>query len=122
MAVEINLDTRDVTPKAAVISIKGYVQTKEARELHRTLSEADKQEVKRVILDFTDVAYASSAALGLLVTYTNRKKEEEGADAVAIVGLSASIRNVLDTLGLLPLFLLCDSVDAAFEKLGVPAA
>ena len=120
--MQIDLETKDVTPKTVIITITGYVQTKEARELHRTLSEADKQQVKRVVLDFAKVAYASSAALGLLVTYTNRKKEEEGADAVAIVGLSTSICNVLDTLGLLPLFLLCDSVEAAFEKLGVPAA
>ena len=119
--MQVDVETKNVTPKTAVITVAGYVQTKEARQLQRTLAEVDDQQVKRVVLDFTDVAYASSATLGLLVTYINRKKEEEGSEAVAIVGLSRSIRNVLDTLGLLPLFLLCDSVKEAFEKLGVPA-
>lgn len=120
--MQVDVETRNVAPKAVVITVAGYVQTKEARQLQRTLAEVDEQQAKRVVLDFTDVAYASSAALGLLVTYTNRKKEEEDTEAVAIVGLSGSIRNVLDTLGLLPLFLLCDSVKEAFEKLGVPPA
>ena len=119
--MQVDVQTKDVSPKAAIVTISGYVQTKEARQLQRTLTEVDEQKAKRVVLDFTDVAYASSAALGLLVTYTNRKKEEETTEAVAIVGLSQSISNVLDTLGLLPLFLLCDSVDEALNKLGVPA-
>ena len=120
--MHIDVETRDVAPKAAIISVSGYIQTKEARQLQRTLGEVDEQQVKRVVLDLSEVAYASSAALELLVTYTNRKKEEEGADAVAIVGLSESIHNVLHTLGLLPLFLLCDNVDDALKKLGVPAS
>ena len=119
--MQVDVQTKNVTPKTAIVTVAGYVQTKEARQLQHTLTDVDEQEAKRVVLDFTDVAYASSAALGLLVTYTNRKKEEEGSDAVAIVGLSQSIRNVLDTLGLLPLFLLCDSTKEALEKLGVPA-
>lgn len=121
MAVQINIETKSVMPKTAVVSVAGYVQTKEARELQRSFTEIDDQKVKRVVLDMTNVAYASSAALGLLVTYSNRKKKEEDADAVAIVGLSQNIRNVLDTLGLLPLFLLCDGVDEALRKLGVSA-
>jgi anti-anti-sigma factor len=121
VALQVDVQTRDVTPKTAIVTVEGYVQTKEARQLQHTLTEVDEQKVKRVVLDFTNVAYASSAALGLLVTYTNRKKEEESTEAVAIVGLSQSISNVLDTLGLLPLFLLCDSIDEALKKLGVPA-
>lgn len=120
--MQVDVMTKDVTPKVAVVTVHGYVQTKEARQLQGTLAEVDRNEHKRVILDFSDVAYASSAALGLLVTYTNRKKEEESTEAVAIIGLNQSIRNVLDTLGLLPLFLLCDGVDEAFEKLGVPSS
>ena len=120
--MQVDVKTKDVTPKTAIVTVNGYVQTKEARQLQGTLAEVDKQEHKRVVLDFNDVAYASSAALGLLVTYTNRKKEEEGSDAVAIVGLAHSIRNVLETLGLLPLFLLCDTIEEAFEKLGVPSS
>jgi anti-anti-sigma factor len=119
--VDVVVETREITPKTAVVTVTGYVQTKEARILQRKLAEVDDQQVKRVILDFTGVAYASSAALGLLVTYTNRKKEEEGGEAVAIVGLSSNIQNVLNTRGLLPLFLLCDDVSGALEKLGLPA-
>ncbi len=121
MAVQINIETRDIKPKTAVVSVAGYVQTKEARELQRSFTEIDDQNVKRVVLDMSNVAYASSAALGLLVTYSNRKKKEEETDAVAIVGLTQSIRNVLDTLGLLPLFLLCDGIEEALQKLGVSA-
>lgn len=119
-AVKIETDIMDVTPKTALVRVTGYVQTKEARELQRLLAEVDKQEIKRVVLDFTEVAYASSAALGLLVSYSSKKKKAEGTDAVAIVGLSENIRNVLDTLGLLPLFLICESSNVAFKKLGVP--
>ena len=121
MAVQINIETKDVTPKTAIVSVAGYVQTKEARELQRSFTEVDEKKVKRVVLDLSNVAYASSAALGLLVTYSNRKKKEEDTDAVAIVGLSQNIRNVLDTLGLLPLFLLCDGIEEALPKLGVSA-
>jgi anti-anti-sigma factor len=120
--VDVEIETKDISPKTAIVTVSGYVQTKEARVLQRKLTEIDDQQVKRVILEFSNVAYASSAALGLLVTYTNRKKEEEGTEAVAIVGLSPNIQNVLSTLGLLPLFLLCDDVNGALEKLGLPAA
>jgi len=120
--VQVDTDFRNVTPKTVVVTIEGYIQTKEARQLQRTLKEIDERQAKRVVFDLSSVAYASSAALGLFVTYSNRKKEEEGTNAVAIVGLSRNIMNVLRTLGLLPLFLLCETVDEALKELGVPAS
>jgi anti-anti-sigma factor len=109
----------DGLPKTAIVRLEGYIQTREARTLQQVLSGVDEKGVKRVVIDMQAVTYVSSATLGLLVTYSNKRKAEEGCDAVAIVGLPKSTRNALETLGLLPMFVLFDDINSALNSFGV---
>ena len=109
----------DGLPKTAIVKLEGYIQTREARTLQQVLSKVDEKGAKRVIVDMQAVTYVSSATLGLLVTYSTKRKTEEGCDSVAIVGLPKSTRNVLETLGLIQMFLLFDNIDAALSAFGV---
>jgi anti-anti-sigma factor len=106
-------------PKTAIVKLEGYIQTREARTLQQVLSGVDEEGVKRVILDMRGVTYVSSATVGLLAMYSNKRKTEEGCDAVAMVGLPKSTRNVLETLGLLKMFLLFDDIDTALNSFSV---
>jgi anti-anti-sigma factor len=106
-------------PKTAIVKLEGYIQTREARTLQQVLSGVDEKGAKRVIIDMQGVTYVSSATLGLLVTYSNKRKAEEGCDVVAIVGLPKSTHNVLETLGLIQMFVLFDDIDSALNYFGV---
>lgn len=73
-----------------------------------------------VLIDLAGVAYLSSAGLRALLLIYRQVETEHGA--VALVGLSPQLRDVLSTTGFLDFFQVRDTVAAGCEALRVGSA
>ena len=85
-----------------------------ADELDR-LIEVEHQ--KKLLLDFTEVKFFSSSALGLLVTLSKKMAEIEGQ--IVICALAVELRKVFKITNLDKLFDFADDEDRALQMLGV---
>ena len=74
---------------------------------------------KKLLLDFTEVKFFSSSALGILVTVSKKMAEIEGQ--LVICALAAELRKVFKITNLDKLFRFADDEDQALQMLGVPS-
>ena len=85
-----------------------------ADELDRLIEVENK---KKLLLDFTEVKFFSSSALGILVTLSKKMAEIEGE--LVICALAAELRKVFKITNLDKLFKFADDEDQALQMLGV---
>ena len=72
---------------------------------------------KKLLLDFTEVTFFSSSALGILVTLSKKMAAIEGE--LIICALAAELRKVFKITNLDKLFKFADDEDQALQMLGV---
>ncbi len=72
---------------------------------------------KKLLLDFTEVTFFSSSALGILVTLSKKMAEIDGE--LVICALAAELRKVFKITNLDKLFKFADDEDQALQMLGV---
>ena len=72
---------------------------------------------KKLLLDFTEVKFSSSSALGILVTLSKKMAEIEGQ--LVICALAAELIKVFKITNLDKLFNFADDEDQALQMLGV---
>ncbi len=109
----------DSKPRTAIVTAKGLVQSPEAKYLRDTLDHVESKEVRRVLLDMREVPYMSSSGIGIIVGYSKTKNEQEGCEAVAVVGLARSAQNIMHTLGFSSYILQFQDLTTAVEALGI---
>ncbi len=74
---------------------------------------------RKLLLDFTEVKFFSSSALGILVTLSKKMAEIEGQ--LVICALAAELRKVFKITNLDKLFRFADDEVQALQMLGVPS-
>lgn len=87
------------------------------RELYEVV---EKQGRKQVILDFANVRFLSSQALGVLLTF--RRKADAVQAKVALAGLRPELRRVFNVTNLDKLFTFHDDTATALAAFGVAAS
>ncbi len=70
---------------------------------------------RRLLVDFSSVDYISSA--GLRVMLVLARGIRDGGGRLALCGMGESVRQVFYLAGFLPLFVVCDSQDAAVRQI-----
>ena len=85
----------------AVLKLGGHLNTNTAADLEEAL-EPVFERTSKVVLDFADLEYLSSAGLRVLVATQKRVTAAEGA--LRIVNASDDIREVFDITGLIDVF------------------
>ena len=85
----------------AVLKLGGHLNTNTAAALEEAL-EPVFERTNKVVLDFADLEYLSSAGLRVLVATQKRVTAAEGA--LRIVNASDDIREVFDITGLIDVF------------------
>ena len=85
----------------AVLKLGGQLNTNTAADLEEAL-EPVFERTSKVVLDFADLEYLSSAGLRVLVATQKRVTAAEGA--LRIVNASDDIREVFDITGLIDVF------------------
>ncbi len=85
-----------------------------AHELDQLIEAANS---KKLVLDFTEVQFFSSSALGILVTLSKKMTEIKGE--LVVCALVAELRKVFKITNLDKLFKFADDEDQALQMLGV---
>ena len=80
----------------------------------------DAKYTRKLVLDFTDVKFLSSSALGVLVTL--KKKSDAIKGEVVLCGLRKDLRKIFKITSLEKLFKFADDERGALEVFGVSAA
>ncbi len=88
-----------------------------AHELDQLIEAANS---KKLVLDFTEVQFFSSSALGILVTLSKKMTEIKGE--LVVCALAAELRKVFKITSLDKLFDFADDEDQALRMLGVTSA
>ncbi len=84
------------------LSLKGSFDEASSPEVERKLTEALSQDIKSICFDLGKVPYISSAGIRvLIIAYKKAVKNEK---KVLIGDMSAKVEEILETVGILPLF------------------
>lgn len=95
------------------ISIKGYLDAHTVTQLEEKLYSMLNKGVKKILIDFSDLKYISSAGIGLLIGAT-QKIRAEGGDLV-ICNSSDKVYNILENLGFTKIFNIAHSEQEALS-------
>ncbi|WP_436617906.1 STAS domain-containing protein [Sorangium sp. So ce136] len=99
--------------------LEGDVDGNTARDLERELG-AILADSRQVLLDMSRVGYVSSAGLRLLLLIYRMARSRGGK--VSLLGLSAEIRDVMDSTGFLQFFLLTETEEEGLAMLETAGA
>ncbi|MHB1988742.1 MAG: STAS domain-containing protein [Acidimicrobiales bacterium] len=94
-----------------VLSVRGEVDVSTAPELRERLVEVAQDGTKTVVVDLSEVTFLDSTALGVLVSGLKRF-QAAGGDLKLVVN-GRAVAKVLEITGLIEVFQIFDSVQAA---------
>ena len=99
-----------------VLALKGRLDSVNAAAVEASITDQIKQGASRLVLDFSDVGYVSSAGLRVVLVVAKRLKEIGGR--LVLIGLTPSVHEVFSISGFLQILTVCDDRDTALVKLG----
>ena len=102
---------RDAGGKASVLAIKGEIDVSTAPELRDRLLTVAQNGQRVVVVDLSEVTFLDSTALGVLVSGLKRLRADGGDLRLVVTGRSVS--KVLEITGLVEVFSIFETVDAA---------
>ncbi|HEX7777647.1 MAG TPA: STAS domain-containing protein [Vicinamibacterales bacterium] len=94
-----------------VVTPRGRVDSTSASALDAHLMEVSKAARPRIVVDFAEVEYISSAGLRVMLTLAKRVRDAKGA--LVICSLGDAVKQVFELAGFLPLFSIEGSRDGA---------
>jgi anti-sigma B factor antagonist len=102
-------------PRGALMELAGRLYLREAKELSGEMEALLKRDISKVIIDMSHVEYMNSSAIASLANCAAGAKGYGGN--IVLMSLTPTIRNVLETLGLLGLFLTAETQEDAVKAL-----
>lgn len=109
MTIE-EVEERGVT----VIAPAGRVDSTTSDDLDRRLRAVLDRKTSRLVIDFAQVEYISSAGLRVLLTVAKRMRDQKGA--LALASMADSVRQVFELAGFLPLFTIAATRADAIDR------
>lgn len=94
-----------------IVQIQGYLDSSTFQELQDHLQSLIDQGVCRLIVDFEQLNYISSAGLGVMMGMMQEVRRHDGD--LKIVRLSEKIRNLFEMLGFSRMILIYDDLEEA---------
>lgn len=113
--------TNEIGPRACVVRVGGDIDMAVVPELREALDAALTGGCGNIVLDLTDVTYADSSALGLLVWLDHRLRPVHGR--LVLAGANADVARILELSGLVSVaqsVVVSPNVAAALEGLDLP--
>jgi len=89
----------DLVGEVLVVALKGRLDSVNAGAVELAITEQIKQGANRLVLDFSEVPYVSSAGLRVVLVAAKRLKEVGGK--LVLAGLTPSVREVFSISGFL---------------------
>lgn len=99
---------------AQVVDLNGYLDAHTAPELEQTFQKLLDDQRFKIIVNFRDLAYISSAGLGVFMAFIEDARNNNGD--IKLVGMSPKVYNVFDLLGFPMLYEIFDDESEAVQK------
>ena len=98
----------------SVINLKGYLDAHTAPTLENNFSQLIENDKYKIVVNFTDLAYISSAGLGVFMAYIESIRENKGD--IKLTNMTDKVFNIFDLLGFPLLYEIYKSEDEAIKK------
>ncbi len=112
---QFSLSMRE-SPPARVIDLKGFLDAHTAPQLEQAFHDLLGAQQYNIIVNFRDLAYISSAGLGVFMAFVEEVRTNAGD--IKLVEMSPKVYNVFDLLGFPMLYEIYDNEQKAREKFG----
>lgn len=93
---DFNVNVRGVG-SVSVIDLKGYLDAHTAPELENAFNRLLDDSKYKVVVNFNDLAYISSAGLGVFMAYVETMRDNKGD--IKFSNMTDSVYNIFDLLG-----------------------
>jgi anti-sigma B factor antagonist len=93
---QFSVAIRECAP-AHVVDLNGYLDAHTAPQLEQTFQQLLDEKRYKIIVNFRDLAYISSAGLGVFMAFIEDARGNNGD--IKLVGMSPKVYNVFDLLG-----------------------
>lgn len=97
-----------------IIDLKGYLDAHTAPTLENNFTELMKEKKFKIIVNFEDLAYISSAGLGVFMAYIENIRDNKGD--IKLTNMSDKVFNIFDLLGFPLLYEIYKKEDEAVKK------
>jgi anti-sigma B factor antagonist len=112
MTEELTIEISTASTHYAVVQLAGFINLDTSEVLYEVMQDVfNANDSHSLIFQVEEVEFVSSAGVGVFMSLYEQLEENDGK--VAFVGLSDSFRRVLDLLGFLQYFGVCESIEAA---------
>ncbi len=98
-----------------VLKIKGSVDGITVRQFEIQLDDFHRQNIKYLILIFSEVNYLNSTGMGLLIKYVDQFEEAGGA--VKLVNVPGKVKVLFEMLGLMPVLHIYETEELALQAM-----
>jgi anti-sigma B factor antagonist len=98
----------------SVINLKGYLDAHTAPTLENNFSQLIENNKYKIVVNFTDIAYISSAGLGVFMAYIESIRDNKGD--IKLTNMTDKVFNIFDLLGFPLLYEIYKSEDEAIKK------
>ena len=102
--------------EVSIINLTGYLDAHTAPSLENNFSELIKSNKFKIIVNFKDLAYISSAGLGVFMAYIEKIRENKGD--IKLSNMSEKVFNIFDLLGFPLLYEIFKTEEEALNKFG----
>lgn len=98
----------------SIINLTGYLDAHTAPALENSFTELIDQSKFKIIVNFKDLAYISSAGLGVFMAYIEKIRNNDGD--IKLAEMNEKVFNIFDLLGFPLLYEIFNSEDEAIHK------
>jgi len=98
----------------SVIKLKGYLDAHTAPILENNFVDLIGKNRYQIVVDFENLAYISSAGLGVFMAYIEKIRESKGD--IKLSGMTDKVYNIFDLLGFPLLYEIFKSEEEAIKK------
>lgn len=112
--LNIRLEKREGSPVVMVIHLEGYLQANTLEKFKASMDSIFEQGIFNVVFNCENIKFASSAALGALMSILDEIENRDGQMVMA--KLSPPIEEVFELLDFYDIFPVTQSIDEALSK------
>lgn len=98
----------------SIINLKGYLDAHTAPALENNFTELIKNNKFKIVVNFKDLAYISSAGLGVFMAYIENIRDNKGD--IKLAKMSDKVYNIFDLLGFPLLYEIYKDEEEAIKK------
>lgn len=98
----------------SIINLKGYLDAHTAPILENNFVDLISKDRYQIVVDFKELAYISSAGLGVFMAFIEKIRENKGD--IKLAGMNEKVYNIFDLLGFPLLYEIFKSEDEAIKK------